>query len=559
MNCRKGSKKKHLFPLSRRVSFAIAVGSLLFSAAALVPLLKVKSDAAGAPLIIPVALFGYFFGVPAGVIVGLINVAVYAGLLLLMGRPGVHQTIDQWPGVLISLAFGVTAGFLGKLVSRIRLQGKQLREAREGLEAKVAERTVELRDANELLSRELVRRKWMEEERSSLEARLLQAQKLESVGILAGGVAHDFNNILQMICGYTRLVLADKTDAHPDCPSLRVIEAASERAMQLTRQLLLFSRQEESKPQTLDLNAQVWEVIRLLERTIPRMIVLEARLAADVKSVAADAGQIQQVIMNLSLNARDAMPEGGRLLFATRNTMLDEDFARKHPGAVPGEHVMLSVTDTGMGMDAETRQRIFDPFFTTKEIGKGTGLGLAVAYGIVISHHGYIRCHSELGKGTTFDVFLPASAQPRDEAGAPAPEVNDREIRGGSETILIVDDDAHIQRWQATILSREGYSMVTASTGEEGLLRYAESAPDLVILDLNMPGMGGIQFLHELLCIDPEADVIIASGYTGDLLHRDLLDRGARAVVPKPFTAEMLLRKTREVLDGREEPKASEK
>ncbi len=551
MHHRRDSTRTPRFPLSRSAKIAISAGVFVLYAVAFILIFPRARSATGALSTIPLVTSGYLLGVVGGAIVGLINVPLYVGLLAVMRQPGWTEALNQWAGVLVASASAVAAGFLGQLVSRIRLQERQLREARDELEIRVAERTTELRAANERLSRELVDRQRMEAERRSLEAQLIQAQKLESVGILAGGIAHDFNNLLQMISGYSRLVLLEKSESDPDYEWLSVIEVAVERAIQLTRQLLLFSRQEESRLQPLDINAQVKEVIRLLARTIPKMISMETRLAEDLKSVDADAGQIQQVIMNLSVNARDAMPEGGRLLFETRNASFDRDSAKEHPGVLVGDHVHLSVTDTGIGMDEETLLRIYDPFFTTKDIGKGTGLGLAVAYGIIASHHGHISCHSEPGKGTTFDIYLPVGGQPRGKAPAPTPSA--RAIRGGSEKILVVDDDEHILRWESLVLSKKGYTIVNAPSGEEAVRRYAEAAPALVILDLNMPGMGGFQCLQELLRIDPKVNVIIASGYSGELLPRDLMDQGARAVIPKPFTADILLRKAREVLDKTKE------
>ena len=421
----------------------------------------------------------------------------------------------------------------------------QLRAARDDLERRVSERTAALHAANARLSGELA-------ERERLEARFVQAQKMESIGILAGGIAHDFNNILQIILGYTQVVLSEKVAADPDFEALSVVLTGTQRAIQLTRQLLLFSRHEQGTLRPLDLNAHVREVIQLLDRTISKMITIETRFAEDLKCVSADPGQIQQVIMNLAVNARDAMPEGGRLTFETKSVYLDGDFAEKHPGVQIGEHVQLSIIDTGMGMDEETQRHIYDPFFTTKDLGKGTGLGLSVAYGIIANHHGFISCRSKPGEGTTFTFFLPALDQPTDTSTSPAPPV--AEIRGGSEQILCVDDDEHILAWEGSILGKKGYRVLTAASGEEALRRYPESAPDLVILDMDMPGMGGYQCLLELRAMDPEVTVMIASGYSSGFLPGDLLDQGALVVLPKPFTSEGLLRHVRNALDGMNEP-----
>jgi two-component system cell cycle sensor histidine kinase/response regulator CckA len=276
-------------------------------------------------------------------------------------------------------------------------------------------------------------------------------------------------------------------------------------------------------------------------------------LREGVKKIDADPNQIEQIIMNMALNARDAMPEGGRLIFETENVLLDEGYINREPGVVLGEYVLLSISDTGWGIEKEALRYIFDPFFTTKEIGKGTGLGLAIVYGIVKNHGGHISCYSEKGKGTTFRIYFPVSKAD----GGRQIRMRSRKwaIRGGSETILVVEDEKDILEQEQVMLSEYGYKVLTAESGEEALKVFSESSPELVILDLNMPGMGGHQCLQELLKLDPEARVIVASGYSSELVPKDVLESGARAIINKPFLWEDILGKVRELLDvGRSPP-----
>jgi PAS domain S-box-containing protein len=384
--------------------------------------------------------------------------------------------------------------------------------------------------------------------RRRLEAQLLQAQKMEAVGTLAGGIAHDFNNLLQAIQGYAELLLLRKEKNEPGYRELNEIVRAAKRGGELTQQLLTFSHRVESKRQPIILNAQVAKVKKLLERTIPKMIQIELQLADDSKYVNADPIQIEQVLMNLAVNAADAMPEGGKLTVATENTVLDEEYFRAYPEAKPGEYVLLKVTDTGQGMDKETLERIFEPFYTTKEVGKGTGLGLAMAYGIVKTHKGFILCHSEYGRGTTFEIYLPATAQQKEMVG---PKELEFPLKSGTETILVVDDEESIRELGVDLLGEAGYTVVTASDGERALEVYRQNKEqiDLVILDLMMPRMGGRKCLQELLEIDPEARVLIASGYSPEGLTKEALEVSAGGFVKKPYDMRQMLQKIRDVLD----------
>ncbi|MBU2552549.1 MAG: PAS domain S-box protein [Proteobacteria bacterium] len=384
----------------------------------------------------------------------------------------------------------------------------------------------------------------------NLEDQLAQAQKIESVGTLAGGIAHDFNNMLQAIAGYTELLLMDKEEDHADLKHLKIIEQATQKARGLTRQLLTFSRKMQSDLRPTDLNAEIEQMAVLLERTIPRMIEIDLKLAGDLRHVKADRLQLEQVIMNLGINASQAMPDGGRLVIETGNISLDENYGLAHLEISPGDYVLLTVTDTGRGMDDETRQHIFEPFFTTKDPGQGTGLGLAVVYGIVKNHAGHIHCYSEPERGTSFRIYLPAL-----EAGV-APVMDNLNVSAklpvGDETVLFVDDDPLILTIGQGLLKRQGYQVIKAMTGEEAIEIYREQgrAIDLVVLDLSMPGMGGVRCLKELLEIDPGAKVLIASGYSSEASVQETLDHGARGYIGKPFGLAELSHTVRAIIDS---------
>jgi len=387
-----------------------------------------------------------------------------------------------------------------------------------------------------------------------LEAQLLQAQKMESVGTLAGGIAHDFNNIMQAISGYTQLLLWEREPGDPDYLNLRAIEQAAERASKLTRQLLTFSRKVPSALKPVNLNAEIASVGKILERTIPKMIHIEQRLAPDLQMVNADRSQIEQVLMNLGINASNAMPDGGRLVFETCNVRLPGDNRLTAPEGAEGPHVRLSVSDTGHGMDAETRRRIFEPFFTTREIGQGSGLGLAMVYGIIKNHHGHILCASEPGQGACFSIYRPAIvvARAAEDDGATVEPA----LPAGSETILVVDDETAILDLIEALLGRFGYRVVRAENGEQalGVMDGGEPPVDLVILDLNMPGMGGQSCLEVLAARHPDVPVLVASGYSPNGSVRETLSTGAAGFIGKPYQLKEILRIVREIFDRRPSP-----
>jgi len=386
-------------------------------------------------------------------------------------------------------------------------------------------------------------------ESKQVEKQLLHAQKMEAVGTLAGGVAHDFNNLLQAIHGYTELLLFDKDESEPEHRKLKEIFHAAKRGSELTRQLLTFSRKVESKKMLLYLNREVKQAKKLLERTIPKMIDIELCLAEQIKAVDADPNQVEQVIMNLAINAKDAMPEGGRLIIKTENATLDEKYCRTNLGAKPGDYVLLTVSDNGHGIDRENLDHIFEPFFTTKELGRGTGLGLAIVYGIAKSHQGYITCHSETGEGTTFKIYLPATDQKvefeKNKEKVPA--------KGGTETILLVDDEQPIRSLGKEMLEKFGYEVITAIDGEEALELYGREQDriNLVILDLIMPGMGGKRCLMELLTLNAQVKVLIASGYTDITTLKETIKTGHQNFIGKPYRLGEILEAVRKILDER--------
>jgi PAS domain S-box-containing protein len=382
-------------------------------------------------------------------------------------------------------------------------------------------------------------------ERRALEAQLVQAQKMEAVGQLAGGIAHDFNNLLTAVLGNLSLVMAALPEDDPAQEFGAAAERAALRAANLTGQLLGFSRRSVLRPRPLSLNASVDEVLTFLRRTIDPRIQLEARKADDLAAVEAEPGQMTQVLMNLCLNARDAMPEGGRLLLETAEVSVEEERARHWIGARPGPFVRVRVSDTGFGMPPEVRARIFEPFFTTKGPGQGTGLGLAMVFGIVQQHGGWVECESEVGCGTRFDIYLPRAA-----AAVEAPAAPTGPVARGRETILLVDDEEMIRKVGSAILSRYGYQVILAVDGQHAVEVYRENAGgiDLVILDLMMPRLSGRDAFRRLLAINPAARVLFSSGYSGEHLTDADRDRAA-GFVNKPYRPEELAGTVREALD----------
>lgn len=386
-------------------------------------------------------------------------------------------------------------------------------------------------------------------ERVALEERLRQSQKMEAVGRLAGGVAHDFNNLLTVILGYTQL-LADNVPAGSKmAESTAQIKSAAERAAGITRQLLAFSRKTVLTPRVLNLNDVLLNLDSLLRRLIGEDIEVFTVPADDLGCVKADPGQIEQVIMNLALNSRDAMPRGGKITLETANATLDQTYATDHQPVQPGSYVMLAVSDTGCGMSAETQSRIFEPFYTTKEVGKGTGLGLSMVYGIVKQSGGYIWVYSEPNRGTTIKIYLPRVDQPAERS---ADEKRASPVQRGSETILLVEDDPQLRQLSSSVLAHCGYNMLVAATPEEGLdiCKANHSDIRLLVTDVVMPRINGRELAEKILKVCPNVRVLYISGYTSNaIVHYGVLEEGLW-FLPKPFSLSALVAKVREVLDA---------
>ncbi|MBI2614851.1 MAG: response regulator [Gemmatimonadetes bacterium] len=384
-------------------------------------------------------------------------------------------------------------------------------------------------------------------ERRRLEAQLRQAQKMEAIGRLAGGVAHDFNNILTAILGVSDLLLQDLGPDDPRRTDILEIHDAGKRAAALTRQLLAFSRQQRLIPERLDLNALVTNAERLLRRVIGEDIQVKTALDPALGSVEADPGQLEQVLLNLAVNARDAMPNGGALTISTANVELDKTYGEQHFEVRAGSYVMLAVTDTGVGMDRDTQAHLFEPLFTTKEAGKGTGLGLATVYGIVKQSGGYIWVYSEPGEGSTLKIYLPRI----DGEAVPRSAEPDQAVRGGTEVILLVEDEEPVRRLAQRVLEGVGYTVLGASNGEEARAIFGQREADiaLVVTDLVMPRMGGHLLYETLRDEGKTVKCLFVSGYSEREGHERRVLEGESPFLPKPWTVESLLRKVREVLD----------
>jgi two-component system cell cycle sensor histidine kinase/response regulator CckA len=390
-------------------------------------------------------------------------------------------------------------------------------------------------------------------ERKQLEQQLRQAQKMEAIGQLAGGIAHDFNNLLSVIVGYSEMLLDRAGRDGKMRNQCEQIKKAGDRAASLTRQLLAFSRQQVLTPRVLNLNTVVVETEKMLRRLIGETIELHSNLDPTLGTVKADPGQIEQIIMNLAVNARDAMPEGGKLVIETSNAELDGRYALQHPPLVAGRYALLAVTDTGIGMDKETQAHIFEPFFTTKEVGKGTGLGLSTVYGVVKQSGGYIWVYSERGHGSVFKIYLPRVDESVQQSRSPSESAP--ELFLGTETVLLVEDEESVRTLTRSLLEEGGYKVIEASSGAHALeLAEAYSGPiHLLLTDVVMPGMNGRVLAQKLIAAMPETRVLYVSGYTGSFAsHNELLEAGA-VLVQKPFSRTTLLRKLREVLDLQKE------
>jgi PAS domain S-box-containing protein len=392
--------------------------------------------------------------------------------------------------------------------------------------------------------------------RKKLEGQLMQSQKMETVGKLAGGIAHEFNSILTAIIGQSELMLGDLPPENPLVKSAVEIRKAAERAAVLTRQLLAYGRKQILQPEILDLNAVVTGMESVLLHLMGRSVEVRFNHAARLKSVKADVGQIEQVIVNIAMNAAEAMPNGGKLMLETANVTLDAGYVGSFPELKAGEYVMLSISDTGAGMSEETKARLFEPFFTTKGVGKGTGLGLATCHGIIKQSGGHIAVYSELGRGTTFKIYLPQVGQ---EMKAPAQPKASPDLPRGTETILLVEDDPSLREMASGLLGRLGYTVLTAANGVEAMgfiHRQGTGHIDLVFTDVVMPHMSGTELAGRIHALHPHTKILFTSAYTGSaIIHQGVMNKGV-ALLQKPFTPSALANKLREMLDQPDSPNA---
>lgn len=388
-------------------------------------------------------------------------------------------------------------------------------------------------------------------ERKSLERQLVQAQKFEAIGQLAGGIAHDFNNMIGAMMGWADLGLEETELGTRLHRHFQKVRQQAERAAALTRQLLAFARRQILEPRDIDLNQSVIETVSLLETVIGSNIAIKAHLDPNLSIMRADATQLEQVLMNLCINARDAMPDGGSLVIETSNVSLDAAFCKLQPHATPGEYVVLSVSDTGIGMDAATLDRIFEPFFTTKELGKGTGLGLATVYGIVRQHCGFLHVYSEPAAGTTFRAYFPVSASTNSTRPEKAEDAG--QVRGGGETILFVEDHEDLRLVTAAALTSLGYHVVTAVDGEDAFAKFQEqpAAFDLALLDVMLPKCSGPEAYERIRQIRPDLPAVFATGYSPDLSILQKVQQAGWPILQKPYVSRVLGRVVRETLDQR--------
>ena len=490
-----------------------------------------------------VSAYGFFIFVilAAGLLLGGKWAASYAAISIAYGTLLLYL---ENQGVLLSPtegavdAFGITTPSFITTAVLVYLYHRDITRAL----AQARRNAAQLARTNEQLTREIAARERMEEQ-------LLQVQKMEALGRLAGGIAHDFNNLLVPIMGYVDLHLLDlppESDLYAD---LMQVRQAAERAANLTRQILAFSRQQMLELRVIDLNEVIEEFTKMLRRLIGENIELRKALSSSLHLITADRGQIEQVLLNLAVNARDAMPGGGRLTIETANVTLDEAYVEKYANDLtPGRYVMLAVSDTGKGMDAETQRHIFDPFYTTKKNSKGTGLGLSTVFGIVKQHQGNIWVYSEPDKGTTFKIYLPRSKEATQTSASITRETPSS--MGGTETILVVEDEDIVRRLVCETLAAHGYDVIESQTPGKCLqLASGKDKIHLLLTDVVMPEMNGRKLYQELVVIHPDCKALYMSGYTDNVIHHhNILDEGVY-FLQKPFTIHNLLRKVREVLE----------
>jgi nitrogen-specific signal transduction histidine kinase/ActR/RegA family two-component response regulator len=403
----------------------------------------------------------------------------------------------------------------------------------------IDERIKQLEEEIKLLKLKTIKRRQLEEQ-------LYQAQKMEALANLSGGLAHDFNNILHCILGYTEMALMGKSKDSPDYDTFHQIKLMINKGSELARQFMAFGRKIPLQFKPIDLNLVIRELISLLRRTIPKMIEIEMKLTEYPKIISADASQCEQILMNLSLNSVNAMGETGKLTFMTDNVELDPDHPQTIINPSSSEYLLLTVSDTGHGIPQKKIDHIYDPFFTTKE--KGTGLGLSIVYSIVKDHGGFIESESNVGQGTTFRIYFPVISKDIELKENVRPKKADKFLCG-NERILIVDDEEAVLKICEEMLVRNGYTVITAKNGEEGIVKYSQYFPDLVLLDIGMPGIGGIKSLKEMIEVDEQAKIIVMSGYSENRNIEEARKLGAKAFLQKPYHITKLLNTVRDVLD----------
>jgi signal transduction histidine kinase/CheY-like chemotaxis protein len=508
-------------------TFAITLSSVSLAVLGVIDYLTGEHISAAIFYLLPISLVAWRIGRRGGVVMSVVSVLLWFLVDTVGGSHDVHSVTLYWNAAMRLSAFIIVTYLLSTL--------KTLHET---LEDRVAMRTM-------ALMAEITERKQLEEQ-------LVQLQKMEAIGRLAGGLAHDFNNLLTVIVGYSELLLSNLPPGHPLQRHVEAIHTAADHATALTCQLLAFSRKQMLQPKVLDLNTVVAHLEPMLQRLIGEDIRLVIELAPILGRVRADPGQLEQVILNLVVNGRDAMPQGGMLMLATMNVESDKPSPHHHAGMPPGSYVRLVVRDTGIGIDATTRAHLFEPFFTTKGPGQGTGLGLSTVYGIITQSGGHIAVDSEPGQGTTFTIDLPRVEE--------AIEMDSRDVahtatlRGG-ETVLVVEDEASVRAITRAMLERHGYHVLEAGGGEEALriCERQEAPVQLLLTDVVMPEMSGPEVAQRLTRVHPEMKVLYMSGYTDDAIIRHGVRELGTVFLQKPFTSDSLARKVREVLDTPQE------
>ncbi len=431
--------------------------------------------------------------------------------------------------------------------------GESLNRRKDGSSFVCEYKVMPLIDENEAvyayigIQRDITERKQAEEEKQQLRDQLTQSQKMESVGRLAGGVAHDFNNMLNVIMGQAEITLDAMATGDPRRKSINEIVKAAERAAEMTKQLLAFSRKQVVEPKVVDLNDLIENLYKMLVRMISEDIVLKIVAKQGLGHIRIDHSQVEQILLNLAINARDAMPHGGEMIIETTNVTLDEDYCARYANVTSGPYVLLAVSDTGTGMDAETQAKIFEPFFTTKELDKGTGLGLATVYGIVEQNDGHIEVSSELGKGSTFKLYFPHVLEVANSIVQPEPSV----VVGGTETLLVVEDEELLRELATDVLSRIGYEVLAVGNGDDALVlaEEYEGPIQLLLTDIVMPGMNGRELAEQLSSRRPSIKILYTSGYAPSIIsNRGVLDEGLE-FISKPYKIATLTSRIRRLLD----------